>query len=62
MELVCASSPSLGHCNTMGTASTMNALAEALGMTLPGAARSPRRSASAWQMAYDRAAHRRDGG
>jgi dihydroxy-acid dehydratase len=31
---VCASAPSLGHCNTMGTASTMNAMAEALGMSL----------------------------
>src|SRR6056297_1439610 len=41
MELACASSPSLGHCNTMGTASTMNALAEALGMALPGAAAIP---------------------
>ncbi|SFH47428.1 dihydroxy-acid dehydratase [Palleronia marisminoris] len=36
MSRVCASAPSLGHCNTMGTASTMNALAEALGMTLTG--------------------------
>lgn len=33
---VCASAPSLGHCNTMGTASTMNAMAEALGMSLTG--------------------------
>ena len=33
---VCSSAPSLGHCNTMGTASTMNAMAEALGMSLPG--------------------------
>jgi dihydroxyacid dehydratase/phosphogluconate dehydratase len=41
MELACASAPSLGHCNTMGTASTMNALAEALGMTLPGSAAIP---------------------
>src|SRR5579872_3121059 len=32
MELACASAPSAGHCNTMGTASTMNAVAEALGM------------------------------
>ena len=38
---VCASAPSLGHCNTMGTASTMNAMAEALGMTLTGAAAIP---------------------
>jgi len=33
---VCASAPSLGHCNTMGTASTMNAMAESLGMSLTG--------------------------
>ncbi|HET7408877.1 MAG TPA: dihydroxy-acid dehydratase, partial [Paracoccaceae bacterium] len=38
---VCSSAPSLGHCNTMGTASTMNALAEALGMMLPGTASIP---------------------
>ncbi len=36
IERVCSSAPSLGHCNTMGTASTMNAMAEALGMTLTG--------------------------
>ena len=41
MNRACASAPSLGHCNTMGTASTMNALAEALGMTLPGASAIP---------------------
>src|ERR671920_1193070 len=33
IDLVAASAPSIGHCNTMGTASTMNALAEALGMS-----------------------------
>ena len=38
---VCSSAPSLGHCNTMGTASTMNALTEALGMMLPGTASIP---------------------
>ncbi len=38
---VCAAAPSLGHCNTMGTASTMNALAEALGMSLTGNAAIP---------------------
>ncbi|ORX34310.1 dihydroxy-acid/6-phosphogluconate dehydratase [Kockovaella imperatae] len=38
---VATSAPSLGHCNTMGTASTMNALAEALGMALPGSASIP---------------------
>ncbi|MEM1313796.1 MAG: IlvD/Edd family dehydratase [Pseudomonadota bacterium] len=41
MELACSSAPSLGHCNTMGTASTMNAMAEALGMMLPGSAQIP---------------------
>ncbi|MGH7187300.1 MAG: dihydroxy-acid dehydratase, partial [Pseudomonadota bacterium] len=38
---VAASAPSVGHCNTMGTASTMNSLAEALGMSLPGSAAIP---------------------
>ncbi len=41
VELVASSAPSPGHCNTMGTASTMNALAEALGMSLPGSAAIP---------------------
>src|SRR5882724_3922136 len=41
MELVASSAPSAGHCNTMGTASTMNSLAEALGMSLPGCAAIP---------------------
>ena len=36
VALVASSAPSTGHCNTMGTASTMNSLAEALGMMLPG--------------------------
>ena len=36
MDRVCSSAPSLGHCNTMGTASTMNALAEGIGMSLTG--------------------------
>ncbi|MBF9050805.1 dihydroxy-acid dehydratase [Roseobacter sp. HKCCD9010] len=52
MELACASSPSLGHCNTMGTASTMNAMAEALGMTLPGAAAIPAPFRERMEMAY----------
>jgi dihydroxyacid dehydratase/phosphogluconate dehydratase len=43
----------------MGTASTMNAMAEALGMTLPGRRRSPRRSASGWRWPISPAAHRR---
>ena len=38
MNMAAASSPSVGHCNTMGTASTMNSIAEALGMSLPGCA------------------------
>jgi len=41
MENVTASAPSNGHCNTMGTALTMNSLAEALGMSLPGCAAIP---------------------
>src|SRR5213083_2592190 len=41
MELVASSASSVGHCNTMGTASTMNALAEALGLSLPGCAAIP---------------------
>src|SRR5450432_1812749 len=41
IELIASSAPSAGHCNTMGTASTMNALAEALGMSLPGSAAIP---------------------
>jgi dihydroxy-acid dehydratase len=52
MARACASSPSLGHCNTMGTASTMNALAEALGMTLPGAAAIPAPFRERMEMAY----------
>src|SRR3984885_2484379 len=39
-----ASAPSVGHCNTMGTASTMNAVAEALGLSLPGCSAIPARS------------------
>lgn len=41
IKLVASSAPSTGWCNTMGTATTMNSLAEALGMTLPGAAAIP---------------------
>lgn len=52
MDRVCSAAPSLGHCNTMGTASTMNALAEGLGMSLTGnsAIPAPYRERSA--MAY----------
>jgi len=53
MERVCASAPSLGHCNTMGTASTMNALAEALGMSLPGCAAIPAPFRARMAMAYE---------
>ncbi|OYV34375.1 MAG: dihydroxy-acid dehydratase [Rhodospirillales bacterium 20-64-7] len=46
------SAPSLGHCNTMGTASTMNAMAEALGMSLTGCAAIPAPYRERPQMAY----------
>jgi dihydroxy-acid dehydratase len=41
IKLVASSAPSTGYCNTMGTATTMNSLAEALGMSLPGSAAIP---------------------
>ncbi len=53
MERVCASAPSLGHCNTMGTASTMNAMAEALGMALTGASAIPAPFRERMAMAYE---------
>jgi dihydroxy-acid dehydratase len=53
MEIVTSSAPSAGHCNTMGTASTMNALAEALGMSLPGCAAIPAPYRERGQIAYD---------
>src|SRR5918998_423140 len=53
LDLVAASAPSIGHCNTMGTASTMNALAEALGMSLPGCAAIPAPYRERGQIAYD---------
>ncbi|MEM7047568.1 MAG: IlvD/Edd family dehydratase [Pseudomonadota bacterium] len=53
MERVCASAPSLGHCNTMGTASTMNGLAEVLGMSLPGCAAIPAPYRERMAMAYE---------
>jgi dihydroxy-acid dehydratase len=49
----CDSAPSPGHCNTMGTASTMNALSEALGMSLPGNAAIPAPYRERGQMAYE---------
>ncbi|KAI0970935.1 dihydroxy-acid dehydratase [Xylaria arbuscula] len=51
-DMVAAGTPSAGHCNTMGTASTMNALAEALGMALPGAAAIPAVYRERAQIAY----------
>lgn len=52
VELVASSAPSPGHCNTMGTASTMNALAEVLGMSLPGCAAIPAPHRDRARMAY----------
>ncbi|MGB1389371.1 MAG: IlvD/Edd family dehydratase, partial [Paracoccaceae bacterium] len=52
MELVASSAPSTGYCNTMGTATTMNSLAEALGMQLPGSAAIPAPYRERGQMAY----------
>jgi hypothetical protein len=54
--MVAASAPSIGHCNTMGTATTMNALAEALGMSLPGCAAIPAPYRERGQIAYETAA------
>jgi xylonate dehydratase len=53
LEIAAASAPSAGHCNTMGTASTMNALAEALGMSLPGCAAIPAPYRERGQIAYE---------
>ncbi len=52
LDAACASAPSAGHCNTMGTASTMNAVAEALGMSLPGCAAIPAPYRDRGQVAY----------
>jgi dihydroxy-acid dehydratase len=52
LDLVSSSAPSIGHCNTMGTASTMNALAEALGLSLPGCAAIPAPYRERGQIAY----------
>ena len=51
-ELIASSAPSAGHCNTMGTALTMNSLAEALGMSLPGCAAIPAPHRDRQEMAY----------
>ena len=53
IDIVTSSAPSIGHCNTMGTASTMNALAEALGMSLPGCAAIPAPYRERGQIAYE---------
>lgn len=53
IELVASSAKSDGHCNTMGTASTMNSLAEALGMSLPGCAAIPAPYRERGQIAYE---------
>ncbi|MBV6638090.1 MAG: dihydroxy-acid dehydratase family protein, partial [Mameliella sp.] len=53
MGRVCSSAPSLGHCNTMGTASTMNAMSEALGMTLTGSSAIPAPFRERMAMAYE---------
>ncbi|MDA8585802.1 dihydroxy-acid dehydratase family protein [Rhodobacteraceae bacterium] len=53
MELVASSAPSTGYCNTMGTATTMNSLAEALGMQLPGSASIPAPYRERGQIAYE---------
>ncbi|MBU6299860.1 MAG: dihydroxy-acid dehydratase, partial [Alphaproteobacteria bacterium] len=52
VQTAAASAPSLGHCNTMGTASTMNAVAEVLGLSLPGCAAIPAPYRERGQMAY----------
>ncbi len=53
MDLAASSAPSTGFCNTMGTASTMNSLAEALGMQLPGSAAIPAPYRERGQIAYE---------
>ncbi|MEO9167771.1 MAG: IlvD/Edd family dehydratase [Aestuariivirga sp.] len=53
VDLVASSAPSTGFCNTMGTASTMNSLAEALGMSLPFNAAIPAPYRERGQMAYE---------
>jgi dihydroxy-acid dehydratase len=53
LQRACSSAPSAGHCNTMGTASTMNAVAEVLGLSLPGCAAIPAPYRERGQMAYE---------
>lgn len=53
LDAACASATSVGHCNTMGTASTMNAIAEVLGLSLPGCAAIPAAYKERSQYAYE---------
>lgn len=53
MEIAAASAPSVGYCNTMGTATTMNSLAEGLGMQLPGSAAIPAPYRERGQISYE---------
>ncbi len=53
IDITLASAPSPGHCNTMGTALSMNSLAEALGMSLPGCAAIPAPYGERGRMAYE---------
>jgi dihydroxy-acid dehydratase len=53
IDIVASSAPSVGHCNTMGTASTMNAIAEALGMSLTGCSAIPAPYRERGQIAYE---------
>lgn len=53
MEIAASSAPSVGYCNTMGTATTMNSLAEALGMQLPGSAAIPAPYRERGQISYE---------
>lgn len=52
LERATSSAPSAGHCNSMGTASTMNAVAEAIGLSLTGCAAIPAPYRERGQMAY----------
>ncbi len=52
IQTAAASAPSVGHCNTMGTASTMNAVAEVLGLSLTGCSAIPAPYRERGQMAY----------
>ena len=52
LDLAMSAVPSVGYCNTMGTASTMNSLAEILGMQLPGSAAIPAAYRQRGQISY----------